>query len=121
MMAITIGELIAILERIKPDTLIQGIGPLVCYRGDYSYLAVCFCPPWPEPAPEPIPVGALIIRLKQATRKWFTGYKGGRLRPTLSTGLYRVPSPDMTGDPVVGVALGENTWLMTAQTETHVG
>jgi hypothetical protein len=66
----TLGAMIAALEKMPPETEIDGIGSAISYRGYYSDLAF-------QPQPEKIKAGDLLAQCRAAMGQVFEGYKGG--------------------------------------------
>jgi hypothetical protein len=76
--SMTLGEMISTLERKDPkanvfcDFCRIRPGKLSSYRGYYDQLALSF-----DPEGEVVTVAGLLMELKSAIGKKFTGYKGG--------------------------------------------
>lgn len=66
----TLGKLIAELEKLPPETPVFGLGKLMSYRGYYCDLAF-------SPTGEQRSVKSLLDECREAMGKVFTGYKGG--------------------------------------------
>ena len=66
----TLGTLIASLEKLPPDSLVRGLGHAHSYRGYYSDLAF-------EPQAVSITAAALLEQCRAAMGRVFEGYKGG--------------------------------------------
>lgn len=66
----TLGMMIAVLEKMPPETEIDGIGKAISYRGYYSDLAF-------QPQAEKVKAGDLLAQCRAAMGQVFTGYKGG--------------------------------------------
>jgi len=66
----TLGKMIAVLEAMPKETLINGVGPLHSYRGYYCDLAF-------EPDATKVSASGVLAMCKSAMGKVFQGYKGG--------------------------------------------
>ena len=66
----TLGSLIAALEKMPPDSLITGLGNAHSYRGYYSDLAF-------QPQMEQVTAANLLGQCRAAMGRVFEGYKGG--------------------------------------------
>ena len=66
----TLGMMIAVLEKMPPETEIDGLGKAISYRGYYSDLAF-------QPQAEKVKAGDLLAQCRDAMGQVFEGYKGG--------------------------------------------
>lgn len=66
----TIEDLLARLDDMEPDVMLDGLGYPHSYRGYYSDLAL-------QPLPERVPVAQLAIEVSSVLGTELTGYKGG--------------------------------------------
>lgn len=67
---LTLGKLIAALEKMAPESLVRGLVNPHSYRGYYSDLAF-------EPQAESVTAAALLADCRNAMGRVFQGYKGG--------------------------------------------
>ena len=78
---LTLGGLIAILEKMPADLHISGLGEVSSYRGYYTDLAFD-----PDDAPKLVPT--LLHECKEAMGQPFQGYKGGTFYMCANTPLW---------------------------------
>ena len=97
----TLGKLIAELEKYDGNMPIEGLGRLHSYRGYYSDLAL-------EELPEPTVVHELLTECRSAMGKVFTGYKGGDFQMGESTPMWISEYGDNSGMKLIGLVYEES-------------
>jgi len=103
----TLGQLIAELEKLPPDKKIQGIGSPHSYRGYYDDLAF-------EPKGKKTTAAKLLAECKGAMGKVFVGYKGGDFVMGELTPVW-IAEYGSTGEKII--ALNKNGTFKTANDE----
>jgi hypothetical protein len=116
----TLGELIAALERIGPAAHVTVAVDRIksrpkeprSYRGFYEDLALGF-----EPGSRP--ASELLAELRAALGQTLDGYKGGGYRATEATGLWASNWGDASGLLITGVAIASNgdAMILTKRTD----
>jgi len=108
---ITLGKLIELLENRPKDETVQfdfsGFYPsgVASYRGYYDQLALGFDPESGDRNCTPqITVEQLIVKLKEADGKTYTGYKGGEYRMNLNTPIWMANYGCATSTAIIGLA-----------------
>lgn len=100
---LTLGELIAELERLPEKAVIEldfgGAVPttLDSYRGYYDQLALGYTGEYGATTPT---VGSLLAELKSAVGKTFQGWKGGDYVMTEKTNIF-IANPGCTSDTYI--------------------
>lgn len=105
----TLGKLIAALEALSPERIIDGFGDLESYRGYYCDLAF-------EPNGLPRTVASLLADCRKAMGAVFTGYKGGEYMMGASTPLWIAPYGSC-GDKLIGLTQTEPITAIVAPDE----
>ena len=100
-MRLSLGELITRLSECPKDSSVifdfGGLHPTQCasYRGYYSDLAIGFSSEGPRPS-----VAVVLVFLKSAVGRTFTGWKGGDYKMTKGSQVW-VANPGDTSDTVI--------------------
>ena len=118
---LTLGELIALLEKQPQETYVRfdfgGFIPtkIASYRGFYDHLAIGFAL---SPGHHDCYVSNLLSMLRQANGADFAGYKGGIYHMGLNTPIWVANAGTCTDTGIVGVTGEYETIIQTAYCPT---